>query len=70
MQRLLDDQDHRDDQDLYWEKHRRYREALIDELKKLYHYEYYDNPAKLDDEDFCYTGNTPCYLFDLTRPKL
>jgi len=69
LDRRLNDHDRSDDTSLYWEKHRRYREAVIARLKDLYYYEYYDNHAMPGDEDFCYYGNTPCYLFDLLRPK-
>lgn len=69
LERRLNDRDRSDDKGLYWEKHRRYREAVIAELKKLYYYEYYDNRAVPGAEGFCYQGNTPCYLFDLLRPK-
>jgi 4-amino-4-deoxy-L-arabinose transferase-like glycosyltransferase len=69
LDRRLRDNDPRDDTILIWEKHRRYREAVIARLKELYHYEYYGNTAQPGDEDFCYSGITPCYLFDLLRPK-
>ena len=70
LRRKLNDNDQSDDEILHWEKHRRYRVDLINKLKRFYHYEYYGNPAQPGDEDFCYWGNTPCYLFDLTRPKM
>jgi hypothetical protein len=69
LDRMLKDQDRGDDVTLYFEKCRRYREALIDKLKELYSYEYYDNSATPGSEDFCYSGNTPCYIFDLNRPR-
>jgi len=69
LDRYLSDRNPGDDEALYWEKHRRYREAVVAQLKDLYHYEYFDNQAQPGDEDFCYSGNTPCYLFDLLRPK-
>jgi hypothetical protein len=69
LDRRLHDNDPRDDTILIWEKHRRYREAVIAKLKELYSWEYYGNPALPGDEDFCYSGITPCYLFDLLRPK-
>jgi len=64
----LNDGEWDDDQMLFWEKHRRYREALIARLRELYPCQYFDNRAKPGEEDFCYSGITPCYLFDLTRP--
>jgi hypothetical protein len=69
LDRYLSDRNPGDDEALYWEKHRRYREAVIGQIKDLYHYEYYDNRTLPGDEGFCYSGNTPCYLFDLLRPK-
>jgi hypothetical protein len=69
LDQKLRDREHGDDVLLYHEKHKRYREALIDELKKLYDYEYYDNTALAGSDEFCRAGNTPCYIFDLTNPK-
>jgi hypothetical protein len=69
LDRYLSDKNPGDDEALYWEKHRRYREAVIAQLKDLYDYEYYENRALPGDEDFCYKGDTPCHLFDLLRPK-
>lgn len=69
LDRRLDENDPGDALFLLWEKHRRYREAVIARLKELYQFEYYANSAPPGDEDFCYAGITPCYLFDLFRPK-
>jgi hypothetical protein len=68
LDRRLKDHNWDDDELLCWEKHRRYREAVIAELKKLYRWEYCGNPAGPGDEDFCCQGVTPCYLFDLLSP--
>ncbi len=70
LDRRLNDGNGEDDRVLFWEKHRRYREAVIAKLKTLYSYEYYDNHANRGDEDFDRSGNTPCYVFDLTHPKV
>jgi hypothetical protein len=69
LDRRLRDNDPSDDVILLWEKHRRYREALIAQLKERYHFEYCANTARPGDEGFCYGGVTPCYLFDLLLPK-
>ena len=69
LDRMLNDQSRKDNEILYWEKYRRYQKSLIGKLKKLYHYEYFENNAILGDENFCYRGVTPCYLFDLNNPK-
>jgi len=69
LDRMLKDQNRGDDVTLYFEKCRRYREALINKLKELYSYEYYDNSATPGSEDYCYSGNTPCYIFDLNCPR-
>jgi 4-amino-4-deoxy-L-arabinose transferase-like glycosyltransferase len=69
LDRRLHENDPRDALFLLWEKHRRYREAVVARLKELYQFEYYANTALPGNEDFCYAGITPCYLFDLFRPK-
>lgn len=69
LDRLLRDSNKADDSVLLWEKHRRYRKALIARLKGLYRCEYYDNNARPGAEDFCAGSVTPCYLFDLGHPK-
>lgn len=69
LERRLHDRNRSDDTFLYWEKHRRYRAAVIARLEGLYQHEYYDNAAIPGDEDFDREGDTPCYLFDLSRPK-
>lgn len=68
LERMLNDKDWQDDETLYWEKHRRYREAVIARLKGLYPCEYYGNNAVPGEEDYCYSGDTPCLLFDLAHP--
>lgn len=69
LEKRFNDDEWGDDTILAWEKHRRYREAVITRLKDLYRHEYYDNPAVRGDEDFDSQANTPCLLFDLMHPK-
>ncbi len=69
LDRRLSDQGPNGDEVLYWEKHRRYREAVIARLKELYDHEYHANPAFPGDPNFDHKGNTPCHLFDLGQPK-
>jgi len=69
LERRLNDRNWAEDTFLYWEKHRRYREAVIVRLKELYRHEYYDNASIPGDDDFDREGDTPCYLFDLSRPR-
>jgi hypothetical protein len=68
LDRRFKNGDRENDRLVFWEKHRRYRESLIARLKELYAWRYCENRAKPRDEDFCYEGITPAYLFDLTRP--
>jgi len=42
----------------------RRRKRLINQLKKLYEYEYFYNTTGFNPR-----GNTPCYIFDLQRPR-
>lgn len=70
MDRKLKDMDFSGENEvLLLEKHRRYQELLIRKLKTLYDYEYYENPAVYGDKDYCYSGDTPCYIFDISHPK-
>ena len=68
LEKRFNDDEWGDDTILAWEKHRRYREAVITRLKDLYRHEYYDNPA-VRRRRFRQQANTPCLLFDLMHPK-
>jgi len=52
-----------------WEWQERLRLQMIEQMKKRYPYEYFDNPAQPGEENYCNRGNTPCYIFDLKHPK-
>ena len=48
-----------------WELRGRHRREIIKLMKQKYHYEYFDNPARPGEENYCNRRNTPCYIFDL-----
>jgi len=48
-----------------WELRDRQRREIIKLMKQKYHYEYFDNPARPGEENYCNRRNTPCYIFDL-----
>ena len=51
-----------------WEINERLRIDMIRQMQQRYPYEYYDNPARPGEENYCNRGNTPCYIFDLKHP--
>ncbi len=69
QQMLLRDQQKPNFTLLVMEKYRRYRRLLAEDLAKICAYEYFANPARPNEENYCVRGNTPCYIFDLSTLK-
>jgi hypothetical protein len=65
----LRENNNKDGSILLREKHRRYRRAVIVQLRDVYPYEYCGQSVDQNSRAFDQDGVIPCYLFDLRHPK-